>query len=83
MFDLCGRKFHRLRIAVRSKAIDDRTARITEPEQLRDFIESFSGRIIASVADIFISPAFPVLFRKIKVRVTAGNNQRQHWELHL
>ena len=44
------READRVRIAMRRQGIDQRTARITETEQLGDFVESLTGGIIPRLA---------------------------------
>src|SRR5579872_5263051 len=81
MLDLRWRELHRLRIAMRGKPVNDGPPGISEPEKLSDFVEGLAGGIVASVADIFVSPRIILLGGEIQVRMAARNHQRQHREL--
>src|SRR5208282_6794110 len=64
MLDLRSLKLHGARISMRRQSIKDRSSRIAESQQLGDFIERLSRRVIASVPDIAVSPEMIVLLRK-------------------
>src|SRR5208282_4675805 len=83
MLDLRSLKLHGARISMRRQSIKDRSSRIAESQQLGDFIERLSRRVIASVPDIAVSPEMIVLLRKIKMGMPARHYQRQHRELQL
>ena len=38
------------------EAINHRAAWITEPQELGDFVEGLSGRVVARASDIFVAP---------------------------
>src|SRR5215469_10500025 len=80
MLDLCGRKFHRMGIAVRSQAVDDGPTGISKAEQLSDFVEGFAGGVVARVADVLVGPGVLVLRGQVKMRVASGDYQCQHGE---
>src|SRR5579862_6944877 len=81
MLDLRRREMHRLGIAVRGEPIDDGASGISEPEKLSDFVEGLAGGVVASVADIFVSPRIIFLGGKIQMRVPARNHKGQDREL--
>src|SRR5271154_7033982 len=47
VLELRRRNLHGMSIAMSEKLIDDGSARISEPQQLRNFIESFPGSVVA------------------------------------
>ncbi len=68
---------------MRSEPVDDRASGIAEAQQLCDFVESFAGRVVAGVADVFVGPTLLLLRRQIKVRVSSRHNQGEHGKLQL
>ena len=54
-----------MRISMRRELVDEGPSGVAETQQLRHLVEGFSGSIVASVADVFVAPAGPVLLRKI------------------
>src|SRR4051812_425547 len=80
MFDLRSSELHGEWLAVSGEAIDHRTAGVAQAEQLGDFIEGFAGGVVASVADVFITPCFAALLSKIEVSVSARNDKSEYRE---
>src|SRR5438309_9369984 len=80
MLDLRRGKLHGSRIAMQGQAIDDRSARIAETEQLRDLVECLAGSIVSRVPDILVRPAFVFLLGEIEMRVSSRDHQSQHWK---
>ncbi len=78
MLELRERELNRLRVAEAGNAVDDRSSGIAKAEQLRRLVESFSGSVIASVADVFILPNAVDLLRQEEVRVATAYHQREH-----
>ena len=68
---------------MRSEPVDDRASGIAQAKQLRDFVEGLAGRVVASVADVFVSPTLIFLRGQIKVRVSSRHNQGEHRKLQL
>src|ERR1700730_18971712 len=83
MFDLRQRKPHCRGITVWGQLVDDRTTRIPQSQQLRHFVESFTGSVVAGVADALIRPTFSALLSHIEMGVSAGDYQCQHWKTDL
>src|SRR5215469_7971409 len=77
MLDLRWREFHRARISMPGQPVDHRSAGIAQSDQLRNLVESLSRGIVASVPDVLVAPALGALLRQVKMRVSAGNHQRQ------
>ena len=65
---------------MQGQAIDDRSARIAETEQLRDLVECLAGSIVSRVPDILVRPAFVFLLGEIEMRVSSRDHQSQHWK---
>src|SRR4051794_34010088 len=63
MLDLRRGKPHRLWVAMLGQPVNHRAAGISQAEQFGYFVESLAGCVIASVADIFVRPAFAMLLR--------------------
>ena len=63
MLELCGRKLHRRGIAVSGQPVDNGPARISQPQQLRNFVEGFAGSVVAGVADVLVRPVLVPLAR--------------------
>src|SRR5262249_54268840 len=82
VLDLRSAELDRHRIAVLGETVDDWTARISECEQFRDFVESLSGRVIARVTNVLVGPAVAFGLGKIKMSMSARDNQRQHGKVH-
>src|SRR5579883_907082 len=78
MLDLRRAKLHCVWIAMLRQSVNNRAAGISESEYLRYFIESFSGSVVARVADILVCPARAFHFGQIQMRVSAGHHQREH-----
>ena len=53
------------------KLVNHRPTRISQAQQLCNFVEGFPSCIVSRVADIFVRPVWAVLFCKIKMRVSA------------
>ena len=68
---------------MRGKLVDDRPAGISQPQQLCDFVESFSGSVIAGVSDVLIGPTVVFPLCQIKMGVAARDDQRQHGETQI
>ena len=83
MLDLRHLKLDRVRIAKRRQSVDDRSSRIPQSQQLRDFIERLSGGVIASVPDVPVGPEIFLHLGKIKMRVPARDHQRQHRKMQV
>src|ERR1039458_3898177 len=81
MLDLRSLELDRMRISVRREPVDDRPSRITESQQLRDFIERLSGSIVARASNVPVAPKiFPHLCQ-IEMGVAAGHHQGKHRKL--
>ena len=61
MFDLGSGKFRGSCIAMRSEPVDHRASGISQTQELGNFVESFSGRVVASVADVLVGPRLAIL----------------------
>src|SRR5271170_5219795 len=83
MLDLRSLELDRERIAMRRKPVDDRSSGIAQSQEFSDFIERFSGRVVTSMADIPIAPQIFMHPGKIKMRVSARDNQSKHRKLQL
>src|SRR5215471_4992809 len=83
MFDLCRGKLYGVRIPVGRKAVDDRSAGISETEQLGNFVECLTSGVVACVADVFVGPRGSILGSEIEMRMAARDNQGENWELNL
>src|ERR1700722_1629894 len=69
-------ELHCTRVAMRSEPVNDRASRISQTQQLRHFIESLSGGIVARVANVFVRPALISSRRQVEASMPPGNNQR-------
>ena len=78
VLDLGERKLYRLRIAMFGQEIDGRPSRISEFEQLGDFVESLTGGVIARVSHIVVPPGARFSFDQKEVSVTTAYHQREH-----
>ena len=83
VLDLRHLKLDRVRIAKRRQSVDDRSSRIPQSQQLRDFIERLSAGVIASVPDVPVGPEIFLHLGKIKMRVPARDHQRQHRKMQV
>jgi S-adenosylmethionine:tRNA ribosyltransferase-isomerase len=70
----CERELYGVRIAVRSKLVDDGTAGIAESEEFRDFVVSFTGGIVARFSE---QPVGESLADFKQVGVSAADHQRE------
>jgi hypothetical protein len=62
------------------KLVYDRSAGVTQSQQFCDFIESLSGRVITSMADVLVRPVVVLSLCQIKMSVAAGDHQRKYRE---
>ena len=76
-FDLRKRERHGVGIAEFGERVDPRAAGIAEAEQFRDFVEGLARGIVHCAADERVTPRAVRRPREIKVRVTAGDDERQ------
>ena len=64
--------------------LNDRPARISQPQQLRHFVVGFPGSVVTGAPDEPISPApaarLACHLAKIKMSVASRHNQSQHWK---
>ena len=67
-------ELNRVRIPFSRELFDNRSARITEPEQLGDFVKGFTRCIVSRATHDFVFAGFR---HKEKICVPAGDNQRQ------
>ncbi len=81
MFDLRHLKLDPVRIAMRREPVDDWPSRVAQSQKLSDFIERLSGSVVASAPDVPIAPEILMHLGKIKMRVSARDNQREHREM--
>ncbi len=82
-FDFAETERHCARIAVRSERIDPRTTGIAEAEQLGHLVVSLAGSVVDGTAHVAIGPcACASLPRKVQMRVTAGDDEREQRKLH-
>src|SRR5712671_5406614 len=68
------RKLNGLWVPLSGQPFNDRSARITEPEQFGDLVEGFARRIVTRAADNFV---FARARHKEKICVTTRDDQRQ------
>src|SRR5215469_17136884 len=54
VLDLCRRKLHGVRIAMRRQAVDYRPSRISEAQQLGNFVECLTSGVVTGVADVLV-----------------------------
>src|SRR5579872_6793328 len=78
VLELRSRKLHRVRIPVGGKFIDDRSAGVSQRQQLCDFVESLAGGVIARVADVPVRPAIIFPLCKVEVSVSPGDDQSEN-----
>src|SRR5208282_2742613 len=83
VLDLRNLELDRPRIAMRCEPINDGSSGIAKSQKLRDFIERLSGGVVASVADVPVGPEIFLHLGKIKMRVAARDNQREHREMQV
>src|SRR5258708_403934 len=83
MLDLRNLKLDRLWIAIQRKPVNNRSSRISESQKLSDFIESLSGSIVASMANVPVAPEILVHLGEIKMRVSSRDHQRKHRKMKL
>ena len=53
--------------------VDDRPSRIAKPQQLGNFVISFSRGIVSRAPDVYIAPAMLTLLRQKQVRVSRSS----------
>src|SRR5215472_5730952 len=80
VLDLGWRKLHRVRLAVRGEPIDDGPSGVSEAQEFGDFVEGFSGGVVARVAYVLVGPGVAVLAGQVKMRVPSGDYQRHDAE---
>src|SRR5262249_16735508 len=78
MLDLGRGELNRLGISICGELVNDRTAGISQTEQLGDFVESFSRSIVAGVSYVPIKPALALLLCQIEMRMSTGHHQCEH-----
>ena len=83
MLDLRDLEFDCVRIAVWSEAVNDWTSGIAERQEFGDFVESFAGGVVASVADLGVGPKILVDLGEVEMRVTSGNDEGEHGKLQI
>ncbi len=66
-----------MRIAVLRQPVDPRPAGIAQAEQLGYFVEGLARRVVQRLAHVAIVPDADAFFRKVQMRVPAGDDQRQ------
>ena len=64
-----------IRVTEFRERIDPRTARITEPKELGDFVEGFAGGVIDGAADECVGPCAVCWAREKEMGVTAGDDE--------
>src|SRR6202035_2940144 len=61
VLDLCRWKLYGTGVSIWSESVDDWTTRIPQAQQLSNFVEGLAGGIVASMADVFVSPTLVLL----------------------
>ena len=63
------------------KLVNDWPTRISQSQQLRNFIECLSRRVVSRMSDVVVKPSLGFLFGEIKMCVAARNYEREHREV--
>src|SRR6266446_6820920 len=83
MLELGRGKPHSRRVALHGQPVNDGTAWVPQPQQLRDFVEGLAGRIVPGVTNVLVRPARCSLLRQVKMGVSTRDYQGQDGELDL